>query len=54
MIGAVKEFYPYLYGFKFTRAVPIIGSAKISAADMAIFTNIGIGTEQHEDRYRYR
>ena len=36
------------------RAVPIIGSAKISATDMAIFTNIGIGTEQYEDRYRYR
>ena len=28
------------------RGVPIIGSAKISAIDMAIFTNIDIGTEQ--------
>ena len=36
------------------RAVPIIGLAKISATDMAIFTNIGIGTKQYEDRYRYR
>ena len=32
------------------RAVPIIGSAKISATNMAIFTNIGIGTEQYEER----
>ena len=36
------------------RGVPIIGSAKISANDMVIFTNIGIGTEQQEDLYRYR
>ena len=36
------------------RGVPIIGSAIISATNMAIFTNIGIGTEQQEDRYRYR
>ena len=36
-----------------TRAVPIIGSGKISVTDMAIFTNIGIGTEQYEDRYLY-
>ena len=37
-----------------TRGVPIIGSATISATDMAFFTNIRIGTEQQEDRYRYR
>ena len=37
-----------------SRGVPIIGSAIISATNMAIFTNIGIGTEQQEDRYRYR
>ena len=36
------------------RGVPIIGSAIISATNMVIFTNIGIGTEQQEDRYRYR
>ena len=38
------------------RGVPIIGSAIISATDMALVftTNIGIGTEQQEDRYRYR
>ena len=36
------------------RGVPIIGSASISATDMVFFTNIGIGTEQQEDRYRYR
>ena len=36
------------------RGVPIIGSAKISATDMVIFTNIGIGIEQQEDGYRYR
>ena len=36
------------------RGVPIIGSAIISATNMAIFTNISIGTEQQEDRYRYR
>ena len=29
-----------------SRAVPIIGSAKISASNMTFFTNIGIGTEQ--------
>ena len=27
------------------RGVPIIRSAKISATDMVMFTNIGIGTE---------
>ena len=37
-----------------TRGVPIIGSASISATDTVIFTNIGIGTEQQEDRYCYR
>ena len=31
----------------------MIGSAKISATDMVIFTNIGIGTEQQEERYHY-
>ena len=31
-----------------SRGVPIIGSAIISATNMAIFTNIGIGTEQQE------
>ena len=36
------------------RGVPIIGSATISATDMAFFTNIRIGTEQQEDRYHYR
>ena len=30
----------------YIRGVPIIGSATISATDMAFFTNIGIGTEQ--------
>ena len=30
-----------------TRGVPIIGSAKISATDMVIFTNIGIGMEDN-------
>ena len=34
--------------------VPIIGSAKVSAIDMVIFTNIGIGTEQQGDQYRYQ
>ena len=38
----------------FTRGVPIIGSAKISATNMVIFTNISIVTEQQEDRYCYR
>ena len=28
------------------RAVLIIGAAKVSATDMAFFTNIGVGTEQ--------
>ena len=37
-----------------SRGVPIIRSAKISATNMVIFTNIGIGTEQQEDRYHYR
>ena len=37
-----------------SRGVPIIGSATISATDMVLFTNIGIGTEQQKDRYRYR
>jgi len=37
-----------------TRGVPIIGSADISATDMALFTNIGIGEKQHDDRYYYR
>ena len=36
------------------RGVPIIGSATISATDMAFFTNIGISTEQQKDRYHYR
>ena len=43
-----------ILGCEADRAVPIIGSAKISATDMAIFTNIGIGAEQYEDLYRYR
>ena len=34
-----------------SRGVPIIGLAKISATDMVIFNNIGIGTKQQEDRY---
>ena len=37
-----------------TIGVPIIGSAIISTTNMVIFTNIGICTEQQEDRYRYR
>ena len=45
---------PQSLGCKMHRGVPIIGSATISATDMAFFTNIGIGTEQQEDRYRYR
>jgi len=31
------------------RGVPIIGSADILAADMVLFTNIGIGEKQHDD-----
>ena len=31
------------------RSVPIIGSAKISATNMVIVTNIGISTEQQKD-----
>ena len=36
------------------RGVPIIRSAIISTTNMVIFTNIGICTEQQEDRYCYR
>jgi len=36
------------------RGVPIIGSADISATDVALFTNIGISEKQHDDRYCYR
>ena len=46
--------YLIKYALMVYRGVPIIGSAIISATNMAIFTNIGIGTEQQEDRYRYR
>ena len=35
-----------LYNYLPARDIPIIGSAKISAIDIAFFTNIGIGTEQ--------
>ena len=38
----------------YTRGIPIIGSAKILATNMVVFTNIGIGTEQHKDRYHYQ
>ena len=56
-INFTVQFYTckvFIYQFLYfsTRAVPIIGSAKISATDMAIFTNIDIGTEQYEDRYQ--
>ena len=38
----------------YSRGAPVIRSARILATDMVIFANIGIGTEQQEDRYCYR
>ena len=46
--------FVYTYKHLSVGGVPIIGSAKILATDMVIFTNIGISTEQQEDRYCYR
>jgi len=43
----------YAYAIN-TRGVPIIDSANISASNMVLFTNIGIGEKQHDDRYRYQ
>jgi len=37
-----------------SRGVPIIGSADLSATDMVLFTNIGIGEKQHDDQYCYQ
>jgi len=48
-MNLAKKYTRDMYTCTAFRGVPIIGSANISASDMVLFTNIGIGEKQHND-----